>query len=75
MTQENNLPEFATTAEAFEYLEQEVNDPCVDNYRFAFADEEQGAYQGKYNSGCCGFFDIRVKVSGRIANLGCNYGH
>lgn len=63
--------------DAFEWMDEQVDDPCIDNRRFAFSDdsEEVGKYERLLDNGCCGFFDRRVKVAGRLASIGCNYGH
>jgi hypothetical protein len=50
---------------------------CVDNHRFAYMDD--AALVRKYTDmqagGCCGFFDREVRINGRLATIGCNYGH
>jgi hypothetical protein len=68
---------FNTEVEAFEWLEQEVDDPCVDNYRFAHIDDEEAMmkYEQTREGGCCGFYDTEVIVNGKVAMIGCNYGH
>lgn len=72
-----SLPSFDTQEEAFEWVERQVDDPCVDNYRFAFEDDPEAVT--KYNTavaeGCCGFFDRTVFVAGKPALIGCNFGH
>lgn len=71
------VPEFATLGDAFEWMEEKVDDPCVDNYRFAYNDDKEdiGKYNRLQNQGCCGFFDREVKIAGRLGTIGCNYGH
>lgn len=68
---------FNSEAEAFDWLEQEVDDPCVDNYRFAYIDDEDAMekYENIRNGGCCGFCDREIFVGGKKAIIGCNYGH
>lgn len=72
-----NLPSFATVEEAMEWMYEQVDDPCVDNDRFAFEDDAVAcqAYAHQVLRGCCGFFDEVVLVGGKAANIGCNYGH
>jgi hypothetical protein len=68
---------FATRAEAEEWMDAEVDDSCIDGYRFAFLDSraELGEYRRMKANGCCGFFDAIIVVGGRRARIGCNYGH
>ena len=67
--------EYASIDEAYDAMDTVVRDPCVDNYRFVFEDEDKGAYYQKYKRGCCGSFDAKIIVAGRSAMIGCNYGH
>ena len=48
-----------------------------DNFRFAYVDEAGAVerYTHQRSDGCCGFLDIEVKVGGRVAYMGFNYGH
>jgi hypothetical protein len=71
------LPEFATEAEAADFMYALVDDDCVDNYRFAFADDAEAMtkYDAAQDSGCCGSSDHKVSIAGRPAFIGCNYGH
>lgn len=71
------VPEFSSLADAGEWMDELVDDPCVDNYRFAFTDDSEavGKYKRLESEGCCGFFDRKVKIAGREAFIGCNYGH
>lgn len=71
------VPEFASTDEAYEWMKAQVDDPCVDNFRFAFIGDEPEIlkYNAAQNEGCCGSFDREVLVGGRLATIGCNYGH
>ena len=68
---------FETREEAESWMAEEVDDPCVDNHRFAFLDdaEAMSEYEAQRDGGCCGFFDREVTVAGRKAMIGCNYGH
>jgi hypothetical protein len=69
---------FSSPEEAEEwFLREVVDDPCVDNNRFAFKDdaEAMAEYEEAVQSGCCGSCDIDVEVAGRLATVGCNYGH
>jgi hypothetical protein len=69
--------EFDTVEEAEEWMENEVDDPCVDNYRFAYVDDDVAMqiYSELAGEGCCGSFDEEIIVGGRAAMVGCNYGH
>jgi hypothetical protein len=71
------IPFFSTEEEAFEWMEQEVDDPCTDNYRFAYTDDDESVYKFylQEEQGCCGSFSMIVCVNGRDALIGCNYGH
>lgn len=68
---------FATEREARDWMYASVKDECIDNYRFAYDDDEGAVadYLDTQNDGCCGFFDAEVVVAGRKARIGCNYGH
>ena len=70
-------PAFASREEAQEWMVEEVNDECFDNFRFAFKDDAEAVskYEDKRNDGCCGSADFDVIVEGRAAMIGCNYGH
>jgi len=74
---EATLPTFASRDAAFDWVERAVDDPCVDNYRFAFEDDAEAVakYQTAKHRGCCGSFDRTVLVAGKQARIGCNYGH
>ena len=71
------LPTFSTIQDANEWMDEQVDDPYQDNYRFAFTDDEgeMANYEHKQSTGCCGSFDSEVIVDGRKAWIGCNYGH
>lgn len=71
------LPTFDTVGDAYDWMYAEVDDPCVDNERFAWADqpEELATYDAVRDEGCCGSFDSDVIIGGRRAVIGCNYGH
>ena len=73
----DNLPSFQSEADAFDWMEEQVDDPCQDNERFAYQDDEvaMANYDHKQSTGCCGFFDARIIIDGRPALIGCNYGH
>jgi hypothetical protein len=70
-------PAFESEEEARCWMYEQVDDSCVDNYRFAF--EDDAAAREQYciaaENGCCGFFDEEITVAGRLATIGCNYGH
>jgi hypothetical protein len=48
-----------------------------DNYRTGFEDDaaSMAAYNEIADSGCCGSIDKRYVIGGRLAFIGCNYGH
>lgn len=73
------LKTFYSEKEASNWLFNEVvvNQEYVDNYRFAFKDEHwsMSAYNKACNKGCCGSFDEEIMVNGRLAIIGCNFGH
>lgn len=73
----NKILTFSNMQDAYDWMEEQVADPCVDNYRFAWTDDqaEMAMYDHKRGTGCCGFFDATVIIDGREAQLGCNYGH
>lgn len=71
------LKTFNTKQDAYRWMDEAVDDPCVDNYRFAFKDDDSNmkAYDAATQEGCCGFFDADIEIDGRAAIIGCNYGH
>lgn len=71
------IPFFQTEAEAFDWMEAEVDDPCIDNHRFAYIDdyEATSTFEEREEQGCCGSFNRIVCINGRDAYIGCNYGH
>ena len=71
------LPSFASKEDAIEWMDAKVDDPCTDNYRFAFVADAAAMeeYDDQVQSGCCGFFDEDVIVDGKKATIGCNFGH
>jgi hypothetical protein len=73
-TQQTN---FESEQAAAEYMYEQVDDLCVDNYRFAYDDDSEAVmkYKESQNHGCCGFYDQEIKINGRPAMIGCNYGH
>lgn len=71
------IPSFESQKDAIDYVDEIADDPCTDNFRFAFDDDLKGiaVYEDQKASGCCGFLDLNVVVEGRSATVGCNYGH
>lgn len=59
------------------YNEAVIDEEYIDNYRFAFKDQHwsMSAYDKACAEGCCGSFDEEIMVSGRLAIIGCNFGH
>jgi len=71
-------PEFQTEADAWDWLAVQVEmEDCVDNHRFAFEDDDAAmvTYNQAAWDGCCGSCDYDIIVAGRLACIGCNYGH
>lgn len=68
---------FSTIEDAEMWMDKEVNDSCVDNERFAYLDlsTQVEDYLVQKNSGCCGEFDALISIGGKLALIGCNYGH
>jgi len=48
-----------------------------DNYRVALKgdDYDEMLYKSLQDSGCCGFLDVEIVISGVTWKVGCNYGH
>lgn len=76
-TDDKSKPAFATLDEAIKWMDEQVDDPCIDNRRHAHVDDaaEMAEYKAAKDSGCCGSFDEEVIVAGRVMTIGCNYGH
>lgn len=73
----DDVKSFDNINDAADWMVAEVNDPCIDNIRFAFEDDavECEKYAAQVLDGCCGFFDKIIIVDGKRASIGCNYGH
>lgn len=71
------MKNFESKEDAISWMEEQIDDNCIDNYRFAFLDNKKEIYEyeGLKGNGCCGFFDEEIMVNGREAIIGCNYGH
>lgn len=73
------MEKFNSEKEASEWMFNEavVDEDCVDNYRFAYEDDSASVtvYEQIMSEGCCGFFDKLIMVAGRLATIGCNFGH
>jgi len=69
--------DFADYEGALAWMAAKVNDPYQDNERFSYLDDDDALekYHQKYNAGCCGYFDECVIVGGKLATIGCNFGH
>lgn len=77
-SQINEAPmKFETEEQAWTWMYEQVDDPCVDNDRFAYYDDDAALakYEEAYEGGCCGVFDADVEINGRLAMIGCNFGH
>lgn len=73
--------DFESKDSAREWMESQINDNC-NNHRFTFLNpetmeelEEEEDYNKRADSGCCATFDGIIRVNGRVARIGCNYGH
>jgi len=71
------MKSFANVTDAFAWMEQEVDDPFIDNRRSAsLSDPEAMRQYGEARlNGCCGSFDRLVLVQGDWTLIGCNFGH
>jgi hypothetical protein len=71
------MENFENVKAAFDAMELEIDDSCIDNHRFARVDcnEDMSTYLGLRDAGCCGFFDRVVTIGGEKYMIGCNYGH
>jgi len=71
------MKKFESKQGAINWMTAKVDDPCIDNERFAFVDDSLALadYHIKKANGCCGEFEMTVSVDGRQAIVGCNYGH
>jgi hypothetical protein len=74
------MEHFPSQQAALQWMVEELNQKdefCIDNVRFAFKDDPVAIehYEEKRDSGCCGSTDMDVKILGRLATIGCNYGH
>ncbi len=71
------MKEFKTKEEAFDWMDEYVDDPCIDNRRVAEVGNviEEHEYTEATVEGCCGFFDGVVLIGTRLYRIGCNYGH
>lgn len=69
--------DFSSKEEATDWLESQIDDTCIDNHRFAYLENPYALieYQKLFNKGCCGFFDVEITINGKLATIGCNYGH
>lgn len=71
------MEQFSSKKDAFDWMEEAVSDPCVDNHRFAFVDDAEATekFNEQCEDGCCGSFNEKILVNGKEALIGCNYGH
>lgn len=72
MDWDDMTPRFDNFVDAGVWLYEVVmkDEPNVDNFRFAFVDDDE-----LRSEGCCGEFDSPIFVDGKKAWIGCNYGH
>lgn len=70
---------FKTEEEAINWMHKEIGfDPYMDNIRIGYVHDLESLeeYGRIYNNGCCGYFDSEhITIGGRLAFIGCNYGH
>lgn len=69
--------DFDTEEAAAAWMYDLLDDPCNDNYRFAFEHDDAAIirYNEQIDEGCCGKFDAEISINGQPAMIGCNYGH
>jgi hypothetical protein len=77
MITSSDLPSFDSREAAQEWMETTLGEDCMDNYRFAYVDDAAAmtSYAEQSAQGCCGSFDKDIIVAGRLAMIGCNFGH
>jgi hypothetical protein len=68
---------FDSFDEAIEWMRDIVDDQCISNIRYSYADDDIGMekFMEIESAGCCGSIDYGIVVNGRVAIIGCNYGH
>lgn len=68
---------FSSIEEAFEWMEDEIDDPCIDSHRvYKWGDAEaENTYNAILEGGCCGFFDFDFMIGDDTYSMGCNFGH
>lgn len=73
----DEVMQFTTREDAEVWMEDRVDDACMDNSRFAYLDDPEGLaeFDRLQALGCCGEFEAEIRVGGRLAKIGCNYGH
>lgn len=71
------MMDFTSIEYAFNWMERQIDDDCIDNHRHCFMDDPNGiiAYKAIAAEGCCGVFEIEITINGQPALVGCNYGH
>jgi hypothetical protein len=70
--------DFDSEREASDWMYEVLSgEECFDNYRFCFTDQPNAeqAYEELASGGCCGSADYDINVKGRLARIGCNFGH
>jgi hypothetical protein len=72
----NKVKDFPSREEAFQLL-SDMDLEYADNVRFGWVDHagSMAEYEDKRDHGCCGSIDMEVTINGRLAMIGCNYGH
>lgn len=70
------IKSFANVSDAWDYMDSNEYD-FMDNLRFSYMDdaETMKLYDKQQSEGCCGYHDEVIIVKGRVAVIGCNYGH
>jgi hypothetical protein len=73
---EKVIPDFATIEAATEWIFSRAHENA-DNFRFAWTDDAEQVmkYAELADAGCCGSADEDITIQGRLAMIGCNFGH
>jgi hypothetical protein len=73
----DTTPTFDTIEDALDWMEEKVDDPCIDNQRVALVNDPiaMDKYEYKAEHGCCGSVDYEVIINNELYIIGCNYGH
>lgn len=71
--------DFDSEQEAFDWMQLELlaGEEFMDSFRLGYLDDpaSMAAYEKIRFGGCCGSHDGEIRVGGREAMVGCNFGH